>query len=48
VISLSADAERIWREEVSRMYPSLRGRLVPEEMFDEVVRILGQDTQSAP
>jgi TRAP-type C4-dicarboxylate transport system substrate-binding protein len=48
VIRLSADAERVWREEVARMYPSIRGRLVPEEMFDEVVRILGQDTQLAP
>ena len=47
VIHLSAEAEREWRAEVSRMYPAIRGRVVPEEMFDEVVRILGHDAQAA-
>lgn len=40
VIRLTAEAEHEWRTEVSRMYPEIRGRLVPEEMFDEVVKVL--------
>lgn len=48
VIHLSAEAEREWRAEVSRKYPEIRGRLVPEEMFDAVVKILGDSAQAAP
>lgn len=48
VIRLTPDAEREWREEVSRMYPEIRGRLVPEEMFDEVAKTLGHGAQATP
>lgn len=34
------EIERLWREEVESMYPQLRGGLVPEDIFDEVQRLL--------
>lgn len=47
VVSLSPSAEAEWRAEVAKMYPKLRGSIVPEEMFDAVVRILGTRTEDA-
>lgn len=34
--------EAEWRREISRVYPMIRGRMVPAEMFDEVQRLLAQ------
>jgi TRAP-type C4-dicarboxylate transport system substrate-binding protein len=40
VVTLTPEAEREWRAEVSRMYPRLRGTLVPALMFDATVETL--------
>ncbi|MGQ0428402.1 MAG: TRAP transporter substrate-binding protein DctP [Gammaproteobacteria bacterium] len=40
VVALAADAEREFRTEVARMYPRIRGALVPEAMFDVTVTTL--------
>jgi TRAP-type transport system periplasmic protein len=40
VVPLSPEAEREWRTEVSRMYPRIRGTLVPAPMFDAAVEAL--------
>ena len=34
------DVEAEWRREVDTMYPKIRGRIVPAEIFDEVVKQL--------
>jgi len=47
IVKLSPDAEAEWRAEVAKMYPKLRGSLVPADMFDAVVRILGDHAESA-
>jgi TRAP-type C4-dicarboxylate transport system substrate-binding protein len=48
VVSLSAEAEAEWRSEVERMYPRIRGTLVPEGMFDAAVEALREYRQSQP
>lgn len=48
VVSLSAEAETEWRNEVERMYPRIRGTLVPEGMFDATVEALREYRQSQP
>ena len=40
VVTLSPQAEREWRAEVSRMVPRVRGTLVPAPMFDATVETL--------
>jgi TRAP-type C4-dicarboxylate transport system substrate-binding protein len=40
VTTLSPEADREWRAEVARLYPSLRGRVVPAPMFDAAVEVL--------
>lgn len=40
IVPLSADAEREWRAEVARMYPRIRGTLVPAPIFDATVETL--------
>jgi TRAP-type C4-dicarboxylate transport system substrate-binding protein len=34
------EEEKVWREFAEGLYPKIRGRLVPADMFDEVVQIL--------
>lgn len=48
IVSLSAEAEADWRSEVSRMYPRIRGTLVPESMFDAAVEALREYRRSQP
>jgi len=36
------EARREWEREVSAVYPEIRGGLVPEEMFDEVMRLVDE------
>jgi len=48
VVGLSAEAEAEWRSEVERMYPRIRGTLVPEGMFDAAVAALREYRQSQP
>jgi TRAP-type C4-dicarboxylate transport system substrate-binding protein len=48
VVSLSTEAEAEWRAEVERMYPRIRGTLVPEGMFDAAVEALREYRQSQP
>ena len=40
VTTLSAQAESEWRAEIARMYPQVRGRIVPAPMFDAAVETL--------
>jgi TRAP-type C4-dicarboxylate transport system substrate-binding protein len=40
VVALAPEAEREFRSEVARMYPRIRGALVPESMFDLTVATL--------
>ena len=40
VTTLSPEAEREWRAEIGRMYPRVRGRIVPAPMFDAAVETL--------
>ena len=37
---LSPDVEQEWRDGFANLYPQVRGKVVPAEMFDEVVRAL--------
>jgi TRAP-type C4-dicarboxylate transport system substrate-binding protein len=37
---LTPDLETVWRRETEAIYPQLRGRLVPADLFDEVRRLL--------
>ncbi len=48
VVSLAPDAEREFRSEVARMYPRIRGALVPEGMFDLTVATLKAGGKTAP
>jgi TRAP-type C4-dicarboxylate transport system substrate-binding protein len=41
-------AEAEWRALSERLYPQIRGRLVPADMFDEVLRILAEYRRSHP
>lgn len=48
IVSLTPEADREFRTEVSRIYPRIRGKLVPETMFDLTVATLkagGEDTR---
>ncbi len=40
VHSLNPEAEAAWRKFADRTYPKVRGRIVPADVFDEVVEIL--------
>jgi TRAP-type C4-dicarboxylate transport system substrate-binding protein len=40
VHAVGADLEKEWRQFAEGAYPKVRGRVVPAEMFDEVVQIL--------
>ena len=40
VLPMTAEAEREWRAEVARIYPRIRGTLVPAPMFDVTVETL--------
>jgi TRAP-type C4-dicarboxylate transport system substrate-binding protein len=40
VTPMTAEAEREWRAEVARIYPRIRGTLVPAPMFDAAVETL--------
>jgi len=40
IVSLTPDAEREFRGELARIYPRIRGALVPEPMFDATVATL--------
>ena len=48
VVTLSAAAEREWREEIARMYPRIRGTLVPAAMFDTAVDALRESREPPP
>jgi TRAP-type transport system periplasmic protein len=39
VVKLDAPVRAKWQSEAEAAYPKIRGRLVPEELFDEVVRL---------
>jgi TRAP-type transport system periplasmic protein len=41
-------AEAEWRTLSERLYPQIRGRMVPADMFDEVLRILAEYRRSHP
>lgn len=48
IVSLTPEADREFRAEVSRIYPRIRGKLVPETMFDMTVATLkagGENTR---
>jgi TRAP-type C4-dicarboxylate transport system substrate-binding protein len=40
ITPVTADVEREWRSEVERLYPRIRGTLVPAPMFDAAVEVL--------
>ena len=42
VVPLPPTAEGDWRTLSERLYPQIRGRLVPADMFDEVLRLLAE------
>ncbi len=39
VVELDGEAMNAWRVEAERVRPNLRGRMVPDELYDEVVRL---------
>jgi TRAP-type C4-dicarboxylate transport system substrate-binding protein len=48
IVSLTPEADREFRAEVARIYPRIRGKLVPETMFDMTVATLkagGENTR---
>jgi hypothetical protein len=47
VVSLSPAAEREFRKEVARIYPQIRGTLVPALIFDMTVDTLKSGGESA-
>lgn len=48
VVTLTPEAEREWRAEVSRMYPRIRGTVVPAPMFDAAVETLKAGRPAGP
>lgn len=36
----SADEEKVWRAFIEKSYPTVRGKIVPEDVFDEVTKLL--------
>ena len=42
VVPLPPAAEAQWRALSERLYPEIRGRMVPADMFDEVLRLLAE------
>ena len=42
VVPLPPAAEAEWRTLSERLYPQIRGRMVPADMFDEVLRLLAE------
>jgi len=40
VHNLSPDFVELWRKEAEKTYPDIRGRIVPAEIFDEVLHLL--------
>ena len=42
VIEVPPAAQAEWRQAAERLYPQIRGNLVPADMFDEVVRLLAE------
>ena len=38
--AMLTELEALWRREVEAIYPRLRGKLVPADLFDEVRRLL--------
>ena len=42
VVPIPAAAEAEWRTTAERLYPRIRGSMVPADMFDEVVRLLAE------
>lgn len=38
----SASDEAAWREQMKEAYPRIRGKIVPEDIFDEVTRLLDE------
>jgi TRAP-type C4-dicarboxylate transport system substrate-binding protein len=47
VHSVSPDLESQWRQFAEGIYPKVRGRIVPADVFDEVVQIL-RDYRASP
>lgn len=47
IVSLTPEAESEFRTEVARMYPRIRGTLVPEQMFDMAVATLKTQDDAA-
>jgi TRAP-type C4-dicarboxylate transport system substrate-binding protein len=42
VHEVTPEVEAEWRRTAEAAYPAIRGRIVPEEVFDEVVRLLAE------
>jgi TRAP-type C4-dicarboxylate transport system substrate-binding protein len=42
VQAVTPELEAEWRSAAERMYPMVRGKMVPADMFDEVQRLLGE------
>jgi len=40
VHAVSPEIENAWRAEAEKIYPDIRGAIVPEDIFDEVLRLL--------
>lgn len=48
VHALPPGAEQEWRDEIAKIYPKLRGTVVPADMFDEVVASLAEFRSKNP
>ena len=42
VLPLPQEAETAWRRMAEELYPHIRGNMVPEDMYDEVIRLVEQ------
>lgn len=48
VHGVTAEIEAEWRSELNAAYPQIRGRLVPAEIFDEVMKLLQECRAAKP
>jgi TRAP-type C4-dicarboxylate transport system substrate-binding protein len=48
VVTITAEVESEWRQMAEGVYPKIRGKMVPADMFDEVQRLLAEKRAIEP